>query len=433
MYNIKKVITVLAFSSLALISKSQNLNTYSPYSRFGIGILSNRGFTQTLGMGGVSQSIRNPYAINYLNPASYSAQDSMSFIFDFGVQGSSTSFSGYDQDLNSFTTRNSTGGIHHISFAFPLSSRWGVAAGIAPYSNVGYSLFRYETDPIILSTIGRIKYEHVGRGGINQAFVGTGFNPVKNLSVGLNLLYYFGSMDYNNNIIFPITSTNYTNAYIKSSIVVRDISFNLGIQYSLILNKETNSSLIFGATVENKQSLKLKNKWFVNIENNGNYIDSLVPHKDAKSNLTLPSNINVGLTYNHRNKVLATAEYFSQDWSTTEAFNTNDPLTKMETYRMGLEYTPNVKDFRSYLKKINYRLGGFYTNSNLIVESNQISEYGITFGVGLPVKNNTRFNISFEIGKRGTNENYLIKETFGVVNLSITFHDSPWFFKRKYN
>ncbi|HNV52383.1 MAG TPA: hypothetical protein PKM28_05805, partial [Tenuifilaceae bacterium] len=86
MYNIKKALLVLAFSTLAYISNSQSLNTYSPYSRFGIGIMPNRGFTQNLGMGGVSQAIRNPYGINYLNPASYSAQDSMSFIFDFGVQ-----------------------------------------------------------------------------------------------------------------------------------------------------------------------------------------------------------------------------------------------------------------------------------------------------------------------------------------------------------
>jgi len=434
MYKIKRTLTVLAFSFLALTVCSQNLNTYSPYSRFGVGIISNQGFTQNLGMGGISQVIRNPYAINYLNPASYSAQDSMSFIFDFGVQGSSTTFAGYDQYLKKYTANSSTGGIHHISIAFPVSKKWGVAAGIAPFSNVGYSMFRYETDPVLLSTFGRIKYEHIGRGGINQLFVGTGYSPVKNLSVGFNLLYYFGSLDYNNNILFPASTDDYTNAFIKSSLVVSDISYNIGFQYAIILNKETKSSLIIGATVENKQSINLKHKWIVDLQgNNSNFIDSVVPYNDLKKSFTLPTSISTGFAYNHKNKLLASVEYFTQDWSKTEAFNTNDPLSKMETFRTGIEYTPNVKDLKSYFKKVNYRFGGYYKNSNILVGSTQISDYGITFGVGLPIRSNTRFNVSFELGKRGTNENYLIKETYGLINLSITFHDSPWFFKRKYN
>jgi hypothetical protein len=210
------------------------------------------------------------------------------------------------------------------------------------------------------------------------------------------------------------------------------MSFNYGFQYSLILNKETNSGFIVGATIENKQNLKIKNKWIVDLQGNSS-IDSLIPHEDLKDHFVLPTNVNVGLAYTLKDKLIASAEYFVQDWSKTEAFNTSDPLTKMETFRMGLEYTPNVKDLKSYLKKVKYRLGGFYTNSNLLLGSTQISDYGITFGVGLPVKNNTNFNLAFEIGKRGTNENYLIKETYGVFSLSITFHDSPWFFKRKYN
>lgn len=432
MYSIKKALLVLAFSALAYISNSQSLNTYSPYSRFGIGLISNHGFTQNLGMGGVSQAIKSNYSINYLNPASYSSQDSMSFLFDFGMQGSSTSYSGYDQYLNKFNSSSSTGGIHHIAVAFPLSKKWGFAAGIAPYSSVGYRMLRFETNPEFLSTIGRIKYEHIGRGGFNQAFIGTGVNVIDNLTLGLNMLYYFGSLDYNNNIIFPSSAADYANIYYKSSIVASDISFNVGFQYTLITDKENNSGITLGATVEPKQKLRIKYKWVADLQS-ANWSDSLVPFPDSKNSFEKPTSSNIGLAYNHKNKLITSAEYFVQDWSKTEAFSSNVPLTKMETYRMGVEYTPNVKDLKSYFKKVHYRFGGFYTNTNLLVGSKQISEYGITFGVGLPVKNNTRFNLSFEVGKRGTNENYLIKESFGTVSLSITFHDSPWFFKRKYN
>ncbi|HPV57589.1 MAG TPA: hypothetical protein PKW61_10710, partial [Tenuifilaceae bacterium] len=398
MYNIKKALLVLAFSTLAYISNSQSLNTYSPYSRFGIGIMPNRGFTQNLGMGGVSQAIRNPYGINYLNPASYSAQDSMSFIFDFGVQTSSTSYVGYDQYLNKYSSSSSTGGIHHISIAFPISKKWGVAAGFAPYSSVGYKMIRFETDPYKLSTIGRIRYEHIGNGGISQAFIGTGFSPLKNLSIGINMLYYFGSLDFKYNTIFPLTNSDYVNTYYKSSIAVNDISFNLGFQYIIELDKEKQQNLILGATIEKQNEINIKYKWSAEMYGEDSY-DTLVPFPDSKNNFLLPTNVNFGVAYSIKDKFIGSLEYFVQDWSKTESFTTNVPLTKMETFRAGIEYTPNIKDLRSYLKKIHYRLGGYYTKSNLLVNSNQISDYGITFGLGLPVKNKTRLNISLELGK----------------------------------
>jgi hypothetical protein len=432
MYSIKKSLLALAFSSLAFISNSQNLNTYSPYSRFGVGIISNRGFAQSSGMGGVSQTTRNPYSINYLNPASYSAQDSMSFIFDFGVQGATTTYKGFDQYLDKYTAKSSTGGIHHIAIAFPLSKNWGIAAGFAPYSSVGYKMIRFETDPILLSTIGRIKYEHAGNGGISQAFIGTGFNPIKNLSVGVNLLYYFGSLDYNSNIIFPSNDGDYTSLNYMSSIVVNDITFSAGLQYTLELDKEKHNSLIFGATVENRKNLNIKYKWAAEMYSDNSY-DTLVPFQDVKNSFLLPTSINIGIAYSIKDKFIGSLEYFVQDWSKTEAFNTTDPLTKMETYRLGVEFTPNLKDLKSYLKKVHYRIGGYYTKSNLLVNSTQINDYGMTFGLGLPLRNKTRLNLSYELGTRGTNDNYLIKENFGIFSLSLTFHDYPWFFKRKYN
>lgn len=432
MYNIKKAFTVLAFSALAYISNSQSLNTYSPYSRFGIGIMANRGFTQNLGMGGVSQAIRNPYGINYLNPASYSSQDSMSFMFDFGVQTALTSDVGYDQYLNKHSSNNSTGGIHHIAIAFPLSKKWGVAAGFAPYSSVGYKMIRFETDPYKLSTIGRIKYEHIGNGGISQAFIGTGFSPIKNLSIGINMLYYFGSLDYSFNTVFPLTSTNYTNTNYKSSIAVNDISFNLGLQYIIELDKIKNQNLIIGTTIETKKDINIKYKWNAEMYGESSY-DTLTPFQDIKNNFLLPTSINFGIAYTLENKFIGSMEYFVQDWSKTEGFNNTVALTKMETFRAGVEYTPNIKDLKSYFKKIHYRLGGYYTKSNLMVNSKQISDYGITFGLGLPIKSKTRLNFSVELGKRGTTENYLTKETYGNASISLTFYDYPWFFKRKYN
>jgi hypothetical protein len=64
-----------------------------------------------------------------------------------------------------------------------------------------------------------------------------------------------------------------------------------------------------------------------------------------------------------------------------------------------------------------------------MLRGNQLNDYGITFGVGLPFRNTkTSFNLGFVLGQRGTLKDDLIKENYFNINLSITFHDL-WFFK----
>lgn len=433
MYRIafQRFLILAGLLSLSEFSGAQNLNTYSPYSRYGIGVLSQPGFTQNRSMGGVSQPYRSETVINFNNPASYAQRDSMSFLFDFGIETNTSGFTGYDQYLNPQTSRNSAGGIHHIAISFPITKQIGFAAGLTPYSFVGYRLLRFETDPYILSTIGRIKYYHTGRGGINQAFVGMGVSPVKNLAVGFNMLYYFGSLDYNNDIEFPLSYNPYTNGYIRSSFQVSDINFNIGVQYSLVLDKENNTNITLGGTYQLGKNINMTQKWFATLESN--LLDTLYPHPDRQSKLELPWSVNAGLAFTYKDKLTIMGEYFTQDWSKTTPFNVNTPMAKMESVRFGVEFTPNRMDLKSYAKKVNYRAGFFSNKSNLIVGGKQINDFGITFGAGLPLKGKTKVNVSFEVGKRGTDENYLIKETFGALNVSLTFYDYPWFFKRKYN
>ncbi|QKG79098.1 hypothetical protein [Tenuifilum thalassicum] len=433
MYRIafKSILASLGLTLFTFYGFSQSLNTYSPYSRYGIGVLSQPGFSQNRALAGISQAYRSETVINFNNPASYSQRDSMSFLFDFGIETNTSSFNGYDQYLNSQRTSNSAGGIHHIAFSFPISRRIGFSAGVTPYSFVGYKLIRFETDPITLSTIGRIKYTHTGRGGINQAFAGFGISPLKNLSFGFNFLYYFGSLDYNNDIQFPITFTSYSDSYSRTSYQVHDFNFNLGMQYVAYFDKEENTNITLGATYQFGKKLSTTQKWFTTIE--GNFVDSLFPHPDYESYIDFPWSINTGIAFTFKDKLTVLGEYYMQDWTKTTPFNSDSPLAKMESIRIGIEYTPNRRDLKKYFNKVNYRLGFYSNKSNLVVAGNQINDFGITFGAGLPLKGKTKVNLSFEIGWRGTNENYLIKENYGALNLSFTFYDYPWFFKRKYN
>ncbi|MHC1703995.1 MAG: hypothetical protein AB9846_08805 [Tenuifilaceae bacterium] len=426
MYNLKKHLITSALILFSIFAQSQSTNTYSPYSRYGIGIIPTRGFASTKAMGGISQAVRNPFGINYLNPASYTAQDSMSFILDFGLEAGATKF-----DSDGQTATNGSGGMHHVAISFPVTKWWGASLGLVPYSHVGYRIKHYETDPILLSSIGRIKYYNSGNGGINQAFIGNAFSPIKNFSVGFNMSYFFGSLNYTNEVVFPINQPNYANTIVKNSIVVKDLAFSFGAQYTAYLNKKDKTYLIFGATLDNETEINAKRKSVMNWEISGySFSDSI--EVGYKNSIDFPRNISVGAALSLKNKLYTSLEYSTQDWSNAEFLGIKDSLTNSQTFRFGAEYTPNRYDLRSYYKRISYRFGTHYTNSYLEIGDNQIKDIGVSLGVSFPFRNNTKFNVSFEFGSRGTTNDKLVKETYGLLNLSFTFYDF-WFIKRKFN
>jgi hypothetical protein len=57
----------------------------SPYSRFGYGALSDHTNTTQKAMGGVGIAMRTGKNINFMNPASYAAIDSVTFLFDMAA------------------------------------------------------------------------------------------------------------------------------------------------------------------------------------------------------------------------------------------------------------------------------------------------------------------------------------------------------------
>ena len=67
-----------------VISVNAQSGTNSPYSQYGLGVLSDQTSGFNRGMNGVGLGFHEHNQINYLNPASYSAIDSLSFIFDAG-------------------------------------------------------------------------------------------------------------------------------------------------------------------------------------------------------------------------------------------------------------------------------------------------------------------------------------------------------------
>jgi len=100
---------------------------------------------------------------------------------------------------------------------------------------------------------------------------------------------------------------------------------------------------------------------------------------------------------------------------------------------LGGEYTPDNSSVSKYMKKIHYRFGVRYSKTYLQLKNNQLNDYGISFGLGLPLRRSKKnINLGFEIGQRGTTNQNLIKENYGRIIINFAIYER-WFFKRKYD
>jgi len=98
---------------------------------------------------------------------------------------------------------------------------------------------------------------------------------------------------------------------------------------------------------------------------------------------------------------------------------------------LGGYYTPNINSITSYWEKVTYRGGLKYRQTGLTVNNTDINEFGMSFGLGLPLsKDLSTINFGVEIGKRGTVDNGLVKENYFNFRIGLTLNDK-WFQKRK--
>ena len=127
-------------------------------------------------------------------------------------------------------------------------------------------------------------------------------------------------------------------------------------------------------------------------------------------------------------------DYYHQSWSEAKFFGTKSKfLTDLNKFAVGAEWIPNKFSIRSYLARISYRAGFRYEETYLTFDEQQINDFGISFGVGLPIyRSNSTINVAAEIGKKGTKKNGLVLENYARLNFSMSLYDL-WFVKRKFD
>ncbi|MCR9264016.1 MAG: hypothetical protein NXH86_07640 [Flavobacteriaceae bacterium] len=399
--------------------------TISPYSYFGIGDLRNNGTVDNQMMGGVSMYADSIH-INLTNPAAYSKLKLTAYTA--GISHTEFRLKDWSEQQNTSVTN-----LDYLAIGFPLAKNMGMGFGLMPLSSVGYSLRDERT------TTGGASVTNVftGEGGLNRIYASVGFEPIKNLSLGVTASYNFGTLEYRR--IQSVEDVQFGTLDDRES-RINGYDFKYALNYTpTIKDKYTLYASVLVNTQGNlvsKNSAKLGSFSLVT----GEEIEVLDVNLDAdnlrNTELKIPTRTTVGLGFGENKKWFLGGEYSFQqfgDFENTFLGLENVTYNDAATYSFGGYYVPDYRSITSYFKRITYRAGLRYDVSGLVVNNKEINNFGITFGLGLPLGNSfSNLNLGFELGRRGTTDANLIEESYFKVNVGLSLNDR-WFVKRKIN
>lgn len=406
---------------MGAVAANAQSSTNSPYTRYGLGELSDQAFAHNAAMGGIGYALRSSEQINVMNPASYSAVDSLSFMFDIGMGLKSSNY-----QENGYKTNAKNASFDYLAMQFRLHPRVGFAVGFTPYSNVGYKFSR--TSDIENSDDVTLTNTFYGDGGLQQIFGGIGFKILDNLSIGANVGYLYGEIDYQTLATLSNggdQTTTYNNISINSYIA------NFGLQYTQKLSKtdKVTLGLVYGLG----HDLKSTETKGIQVTDGSSY--SELTEETIKDSYGIPSTFGAGLTWQHKQNLTVGADYTLQQFENVKYDNSTDFYKNRTRIGAGIEYMPSLYG-RNYLSRIRYRAGAYYSSSYMkLPEYDGPKEWGVSAGFGLPLhlfQRNTVLSITGQYVRVLPSVKGMLSENRFILKLGLTFNEH-WFMKWRVN
>ena len=436
----KTLLTIIVCACATVNASAQANGSNSSYSRFGLGMLSDQAQGFNRNMGGVAQGLRPSNRVNMQNPASYSAIDSLAFIFDAGMSLQRTAMS---QGGTRIHINNTS--IDYVNAAFRIRRGLGMSIGFIPYTNIGYSFSQEQkvgTDDYTLQPITKTS-SFTGSGGLHQLYLGAGWEPFKHFDIGVNFGYMWGEINHALTTAYAESGTanaNYNTPNSIESASLKTWKADVGIQYYAQLN--TTDQLTIGATVGIGHDIN-GDATLLRFISNGDSITQTV--SDAYQ---LPMTYSVGAAWQHQDKLTIAADYTLDKWSqcTAPALTANGTTgmqyevtkgayTDRHKVSAGAEYVPD-RFAKSFGKRLTYRVGASYATPYLVVNGQDgPKEFGLTAGIGIPISNRWNNRSMVNVGGqwiiRKPSVNTMITENYFRLNIGVTFNDR-WFEKWKF-
>jgi len=422
---IKKIIvSICLLFSLAIFAQE---STSSPYSFYGIGDIKFKGSVENRSMGSISV-LPDSIHINIQNPAQLACLK----LTGLALGGTYANTKSKTETQEAKARRTS---LDYMIVGIPVG-KVGIGFGLIPYSSVGYKIGRiaYVTNNNN-DTIRSIISRYNGIGGVNKVFLGFGYRLTKNINIGGDLQYNFGtietkSLQYQTDLQYGSRENNVSD--------LRGVNFDLGITYQTKVKSKysffsslayTPEAVLTSGNTRNIEIVQLLSTSAVSVIERQN-----ISVEDTK--IKLPSKLSFGSGFGQVKKWLVGGEItFTQNSVMSNRFTDINGATFENSvrYSLGGFFIPNYNSYSSYYKRMVYRGGLRYENTGLVIQDKPITDFAANIGLGMPLGGTfTNINIGLEIGKRGTKYYNLVEENYINLSVGLSLSDK-WFVKRKFD
>lgn len=437
MIQIKRLLSLAIVLLTTQILWAQSNGSNSSYSRFGLGTMNDQSQGWNKGMGGTAQGLRDGGRLNIQNPASYTAIDSLAFIFDVGMGIQQVRMSGNGSSVNAVNAS-----LEYVTAGFRLRPGLGMSIGFVPYSTIGYNFTNTGFVGISSTSMQTItsRKTYYGNGGLHEMFMGIGWNPFANFCIGANVGYVWGTYNHSLAQTFyegSTISSNYNTQNEAWDSDIKTYKLDFGVQYPIVLNKS--NKLTLGATASIGHTIGSEVS-MIRYTSLGDTLESKV-----KKAFEMPYTMSAGAAWQHKEKITLAADYTIERWkgckvpvSLTTPTSSSIQIATDQYYNrhkisVGAEYMQNPLG-RRYGQLIRYRLGASFATPNVKVNDMKgPREYSLTAGVALPLTTRSRslINVSAQWLRRVPSSSSLITENYLMLHLGVTFNES-WFMKWRF-
>jgi hypothetical protein len=429
---IRKILIVfLLITSTSILAQR---TSSSPYSFFGIGEQYTPRTVENASMGGIGVAFNHYKYLNFTNPAANAFLRQTTYAL--GVLNNDLTLKTADSEQNSVSSS-----LNYIALGFPIGKKAGFSLGLQPLSSVGYSLSNTKlnaNNEISAITI------YAGEGGVNRIYGSFGMKISKEFSVGVELDYSFGNIQ--NSVLNQRAGVILATKNKEESIISGN-AITFGTQYQKILKK--NYYFNAGATLKLGHDLKTTgNEYLYSLTRASGGAEI---SRDTLSNRTisgkykLPVKSVLGVGVGKYDKWHVGIEFQAQEALQPDGLTSNSNSSfryeNSNRFSLGGFYLPKANSISSYWERVTYRAGLKFEKIGLAIDGSgagenftSIDDFGMSFGLGLPLRQLSTVNLGFEYGKRGTISNNLIEENYFNFRLSLSLTASgtqSWFRKRK--
>ena len=398
-------------------------NTSSPYSIGGLGEIAFKGNAinrHMVGLDIVSDSLH----ANMNNPASLGDLKLVTYSLGLNYKSTKLSSSASNESVTSAS-------IDYLVVAIP-TKKFTFGFGILPATSVGYRLQSVIDGEDINNVVNR----NEGYGGLNQTFIIIGFKVFEFLNFGVSANYNFGKIT--NESSRQEQNIDFGTFFTKTSSLV-GFNYRFATQLKIPLTSKVRLDAMAYYVPENSLTATNESVYFtrsVTTQDIGDFENVDLAARNLKeTSISLGDQYSFGLGITKEKKWFVGGQYSQRNSADyVNKFISLDNISYANGSRLsfGGFYLPDYSSIKSYWKRIVYRAGMRFEDTGVLFNNQPLKETGISFGVSLPMVGYSNANIGIEFGKRGSQDNGLIQESYWNLIVGLSLNDI-WFIKRKFN